>query len=321
MPDFYLSGESHAIDFSQTFDVAIIGSGPAGLTAAIYSGRYGFKTILIEKNIICGGQLAVIDNIENYPGFKTPVSGIKLANAMETQALKMGVNILKNEARSVNFSDRIKEITTSKGNIKTRSVIICTGAQPKTLNVPGEKEYINKGVSYCAACDGHLYAGKTIAVIGGGNAAVEETITLTKHAEKIFLIHRRDNLRADKLIQDKVKSNTGIELILNTIVKKINFGGTDKKNILIDTLGNEKQLYVDGIFIFVGIIPATKLFINTLSLKDGFIVTDQEMKTNIEGIFAAGDVRHKHLRQITTATGDGTLAAFSAKTFLERNFS
>ena len=316
MLDFTLGSSRSNVDVSQVFDVVVIGGGPSGLTAAMYTGRYRLKTLLIEKKFVCGGQLATINSVENYPGFDEPVSGSRLAKEMENQAVKMGVQILQGQVDSVNLVNRIKELNTSLGVIKARTVVVSTGAEPRMLDVPGEKKHISKGVSYCAACDGHLYIDKTIAVVGGGNTALEETITLTKYAKKIFLIHRREEFRADKIIQEKVKAVPKIEFILNTVVKEIDFSNEDKKNILVSTKGEEKTLEVDGIFIFVGILPNSALFRNTLKLKNGFIVTDVEMKTNIEGVFAAGDVRSKNLRQITTAVGDGAIAAFSANKYL-----
>lgn len=316
MLDFTLGSSRSSVDLSRVFDLVVIGAGPSGLTAAIYSGRYRLKTLLIEKELVCGGQLAMINSVENYPGFDQPVSGSWLAQKMESQALNLNVQILQARVDSVNFVNEIKELNTSRGIVRARTVVISTGAQPRMLDVPGEKKYINKGVSYCATCDGHLYIDKTIAVVGGGNTALEETITLTKYAKKIFLIHRREEFRADKIIQEKVKAIPKIEFMLNTVVEEIYFSHEDKKNILVSTKGEKKTLEVDGIFIFAGILPNSALFRDTLKLKDGFIVTDVEMKTNAEGVFAAGDVRSKNLRQIATAVGDGATAAFSANKYL-----
>jgi len=316
MLDFTLGSSRSTVDLSQVFDVVVIGGGPSGLTAAMYSGRYRLKTLLIEKMVVCGGQLATINSVENYPGFTKPVSGSQLAKEMENQAVKMGVQILQSRVDSVNFVNEIKKLATPQGVVKTRSVVISTGVQPQILDVPGERKYMNKGVAYCATCDGHLYIDKTIAVVGGGNTALEETITLTKYAKKIFLIHRRKEFRADKIIQEKVKAIPKVELILNTVVKEIDFSNEEKKNILVSTKGQQKTFAVDGIFIFVGILPNSKLFRDTLKLEDGFVVTDKDMKTNIEGVFAAGDVRSKDLRQLTTAVGDGAISAFSVKNYL-----
>lgn len=320
MLDFTLGSSRSSVDVSQVFDLVVIGAGPSGLTAAIYSGRYRLKTLLIEKKLVCGGRLAMINSVENYPGFDQPVSGSWLAQKMESQALNLDVQILQAQVDSVNFVNEIKELNTSRGIVRARTVVISTGAQPRMLDVPGEKKYTDKGVSYCATCDGHLYIDKTIAVVGGGNTALEETITLTKYAKKIFLIHRREEFRADKIIQEKVKAIPKIEFMLNTAVEEIDFSHEDKKNILVSTKGEKKTLEVDGIFIFVGIVPNSALFRDTLKLKDGFIVTDVEMKTNVEGVFAAGDVRSKNLRQIATAVGDGAIAAFSAQNYLTSKF-
>ncbi|MFH1772315.1 MAG: thioredoxin-disulfide reductase [Candidatus Omnitrophota bacterium] len=316
MLDFSLSAASSNIDLSLVFDLVIIGAGPAGLTSAIYCSRYRLKTLLIEKKFVCGGQMATINSLENYPGFSEPVQGSRITKEMENQALEAGTQIIQVQVDSVNFSGVIKELTTSKGIVKSRAVIIATGAVPRMLGVPGEKDYIGKGVSYCATCDGHLYIDKTIAVVGGGNTALEEAITLTKYAKKIFLIHRRQGFRADKIIQEKIRTIPKIELVLDTIVKKINFKDTKNKKILIATKGKEKALEVDGIFIFVGTIPNSELITDALELENGFIKTGPDMKTNIEGVFAAGDIRLKSLRQVATAVGDGATAGYSANSYL-----
>lgn len=304
------------MDISQIFDVVVIGAGPSGLTAAIYAGRYRLKTLLIEKKLVSGGQLATIAHVENYPGFNTTVSGSYLAQEMEKQAVKNGVLILQTYIESVNFTGQIKELNTPKGVIKAKALIISTGAQPRMLNIPGEQQHIGKGVSYCATCDGHLFIDKTIAAIGGGNTALEEAITLTKYAKKVFIIHRRDEFRADKILQEKIRMIPKIELMLNTTVKEIDFSKDNDRRILVQTKGQDKTIRVDGVFIFVGIIPNSEPFLDALNLKEGFITSDEDMKTCVEGVFVSGDVRYKSLRQITTAVGDGATAAFSANKYL-----
>ena len=316
MFNFSLGNNRSDVDISQIFDVVVIGGGPSGLTAAIYAGRYRLKTLLIEKKLVCGGQLATIAHVENYPGFDTSVSGSHLAQEMEKQAVKNGVRILQSHIESVNFTGQIKELNTPKGVIKTKAVIISTGTQPRMLNIPGEQQYTGKGVSYCATCDGHLFIDKTIAVIGGGNTALEETITLTKYAKKVFLIHRRDEFRADRIIQEKIRMIPKIEFMHHVTVKEIDFGRGNEKKILVHIKGQDKTIRVDGIFIFVGIIPNSKPFLGALNLKEGFITSDEAMKTCIEGVFVSGEVRYKSLRQITTAVGDGATAAFSANKYL-----
>ncbi|MFC1632409.1 NAD(P)/FAD-dependent oxidoreductase [Candidatus Omnitrophota bacterium] len=316
MLDFSLGNKRSGVDISQIFDVVVIGAGPSGLTAAIYAGRYRLKTLLIEKELVSGGQLATIADVENYPGYNTTVSGNHLAREMEKQVVKNGALILQSHIESVNFTGQIKELYTPKGVIKTKAVIISTGAQPRMLNIPGEQQHAGCGVSYCATCDGHLYTDKTIAVIGGGNTALEETITLTKYAKKIFLIHRRDEFRADRIIQEKIKMIPKIELMLNTTIKEINFDKDNEKKILVQTKGQDKTIHVDGVFIFVGIIPNSLPFQDVLNLKEGFITSDEDMKTSRAGVFVSGDVRYKSLRQITTAVGDGATAAFSANKYL-----
>jgi len=316
MLDLSLGNKRSGVDISGIFDVVVIGGGPSGLTAAIYAGRYRLRTLLIEKKLVCGGQLATIADVENYPGFGTTISGSHLAREMEKQAVKSGVSILQAQIESVNFNGQIKELHTSGGLIKTKAVVIATGAQPHKLDVPGEQQHLGKGVSYCATCDGHLYTDKTIAVVGGGNTALEETITLTKYAKKIFLIHRRDEFRADRIFQERISSIPKIELMLNTTIKEIDFSKDNERKILIQTKEQDKIIQVDGVFIFVGIIPNSLPFQEALNLKQGFITSDEDMKTSVEGVFVSGDVRYKSLRQITTAVGDGATAAFSANKYL-----
>ncbi len=303
------------------YDLIIIGGGPAGLTAGLYAVRYKLKTILIEKDYFAGGQVLKTEYIENYPGFDEPILGQELASKMEKQAVSFGLKIKTEFITSVNFLDKIKIVQTEKNRYESKSVIICAGASPKLLDVPGEKEFIGRGVSYCATCDAPFFKDKIVAVVGGGNTAVEEAVFLTKYAEKVFMIHRRDELRADKIVQEKAFSNKKIKIIWDSIVKKICFENQDDKHIILynKIKKSEKKQNLDGIFIFTGISPNTKLFQNQIELtKNGFIPPqpNSSMKTNIPGIFAAGDVRDKKLRQIITAAGEGALAAFEANKFI-----
>lgn len=303
------------------YDLIIIGGGPAGLTAGLYAVRYKLKTILIEKDYFAGGQVLKTEYIENYPGFDEPILGQELASKMEKQAVSFGLKIKTEFITSVNFLNKIKIVQTEKNRYESKSVIICAGASPKLLDVPGEKEFIGRGVSYCATCDAPFFKDKIVAVVGGGNTAVEEAVFLTKYAEKVFMIHRRDELRADKIVQEKAFSNKKIKIIWDSIVKKICFENQDDKHIILynKIKKSEKKQNLDGIFIFTGISPNTKLFQNQIELtKNGFIPLqpNSSMKTNIQGIFAAGDVRDKKLRQIITAAGEGALAAFEANKFI-----
>jgi thioredoxin reductase (NADPH) len=305
------------VDLSQIFDVVIIGGGPAGLTSGLYAGRYRLNTLLIEKELLCGGQMLTTEWVENYPGFDEPILGNDLSKKMESQVIKSGVQILRTVVEAVQLSGDIKEISTPKGIVRTKAVVICTGTQPKLLNVPGEIEFRGKGVSYCAACDGPFYPDKTIAVIGGGNTAVQESLFLSKYAKKIYLIHRRDSFRADKIMQEKLYENQKIVLVLNTVLREINFKDKEDKFIQIVKAGTLEKLKVDAVFIFVGIVPNNEIFKDYLKLDDnGYIITDESMQTNLKGVYAVGDIRSKELRQIATAIGDGAIAAHSIEKYL-----
>lgn len=320
--DFNLFGPINEpeININKVFDVVIIGSGPGGLTAALYVGRYRLDTLLIDKELLSGGQMVTTEWVENYPGFEEPILGNDLAKKMERQAINSGVQVLHTLVESVNLDGKIKEFKTSKGIIKSKTVIISTGAQPRLLNIPGEKEYRGKGVSYCATCDGPFYPDKVIAVAGGGNTALEESLFLAKYAKKIYLIHRRDEFRADKIIQERVQANKKIEPILNSQIKEINFSDENNKFIELVQKDTKQNLNVDAVFIFIGIIPNNELFKNKLYLDDnGYIITDENMNTNISGVYAIGDIRSKELRQIATAVGDGAIAAYSAEKHLSES--
>lgn len=299
------------------YDVIIIGAGPAGLSAAIYAARSGMTTAVFEKAII-GGQITVTADVENYPGFEHAISGFDLTDVMKKQAARFGAEFIDGDVTALGLEGKCKIVGTHEQEYRAKSIIFCSGAYPRRLNVPGEEKLIGRGVSYCATCDGALYRGKTVAVIGGGDSAIEEGMFLTKFAEKVYVVHRRDELRAQYIIQQRAFKNPKMEFIWDTVVQEIK--GEEKVSEL--ELYNRKNdkisfLKVDGVFIYVGILPNTALLESRVNLdKDGFVLTDEFMHTNLDGIFAAGDVRSKVLRQVVTATSDGAVAAWSAEKWI-----
>ncbi len=299
-------------------DVIILGGGPAGLTAGIYAGRNLWRTLIIEKGIV-GGNAVLTEKIDNYPGFPEGITGEELVKRMETQAKKFGSKILESDVLSLKIDGRWKVVETSNGTFRAPTLIIATGTRPRKLEVPGEEEFIGKGVSYCAVCDGAFFMGKKVAVIGGGDSAVEEAIYLTKFAEEVTIIHRRDTLRAEKITQQKAFSNPKIKFLWSHVVKAIEGEKKVERLVLEDLKTGETKIFsVDGVFIYVGLIPNTELFKDILNLDpNGFIITDEKMHTSVPGIYAAGDVRGKILRQIVTAVADGAIAGMEASKFLE----
>jgi len=299
-------------------DVIILGGGPAGLTAGIYTGRNLWRTLIIEKGIL-GGNAALTEKIDNYPGFPEGITGEELVKRMETQAKKFGSKILESDVLSLKIDGNWKIVETSQGTFRAPTLIIATGTRPRKLEVPGEEDFIGKGVSYCAVCDGAFFIGKKVAVIGGGDSAVEEAIYLTKFAEEVTIIHRRDTLRAEKITQQRAFSNPKIKFLWSHVVKAIEGEKKVERLVLEDLKTGETKIFpVDGVFIYVGLIPNTELFKDILNLDpNGFIITDEKMHTSMPGIYAAGDVRSKILRQIVTAVADGAIAGMEASKFLE----
>ncbi len=302
------------------FDVAIIGGGPAGLAAAVYAARGGMKTVIFEKALV-GGQITTTADVENYPGFEDNMSGFDIADKMRMQAEKFGTEIKQENIKSIKLDHLNKLVETDSNKYNVKSVILATGANPRKLGVQGEAKYTGRGVSYCATCDGALYRDKTVAVVGGGDSAVEEAIFLTKFAKKVYIIHRRDELRAVKLIRQRAFENDKIEIIWDSIVKEVKGGDFIEKVELYNKKTKEiSELELDGIFIYVGIIPNNELVKSVVDLDEqGFILTDETMGTKIPGLYAAGDVVHKVLRQVVTAASDGATAAFSAEKWTEEN--
>jgi thioredoxin reductase (NADPH) len=302
---------------SEMYDAIIIGGGPAGLTAALYAGRARMKAVMFEK-LVHGGQVATTQIVENYPGFAKPVKGPELIEAMVEQAKSYGCELQSGEIKEVRLDGSDKVVVAGDTEHRARTLIIATGASPRTLGIPGETELKGRGVSYCATCDGPLFFGKTVAVVGGGDSACEEGHFLTKFVNKVYLIHRRDELRAVKALQELVLNNEKIEMLWDTVPLAVEGeGGVRKLRIKNVKSGEERELEVDGVFFYVGLIPSTDIFGFELEKDElGFIKTDDGMQTSIPGIYAVGDVRSKPLRQIATAVGDAATAVHMAGKFL-----
>lgn len=296
------------------YDVIILGAGPAGLTAGIYAARGGLNAVIVESSAV-GGQASLTAEIENYPGFES-VNGFELVSIMQAQCDRLGVAFVFDNPVNVSLEGEVKRVTTAaSGTLEARTVIIATGALPRTLGLPNESALMGGGVSYCATCDGAFFRGRPVAVVGGGNTAVEDALYLLKFASDVWLIHRRDALRADAILADRVKSS-GVKIVWDSVVTEL--VGENKLRAL--TLKNVKtgelsSLSVNGVFIAVGQTPSTA-GLTGVELDGGYIVTDEEMRTALPGVFAAGDVRKKSLRQVVTATADGAIAAESAIKYL-----
>lgn len=300
------------------FDTVILGGGPAGLSAGIYAARATGNIAIVDVSMF-GGQPSNYLELENYPAFPI-VGGYDLMEKMEEHADKFGVNKFPmEEIQKIDLISTPKIIETLTHTFKAKSVIIATGAQPKKLGVKGEKEFLGRGVSYCAICDGAFYRDKTVAVVGGGNAALEEAMYLTKFATKVYVIHRRNEFRADKIVQNLAFKNEKLEFVYDTIVNEINGEDTVKSLVIENVKTNETStLNVDGIFPYIGFLPNTDLINGQVEQdSNGFIITDETMKTSIDGVFAAGDVRKTPLRQVITATSDGAVAAVYAGRYVE----
>ena len=298
------------------YDVVIIGAGPAGITAGIYAKRAMLNTMLVEK-LGPGGQIALTDVIENYPGF-SKITGSELIQKFEQHVAGLGLEITYAEIERIEDSGDVKILHTTDGEkISTRSVIIASGAHPNKLGVPGETAYIGRGVSYCATCDGFFFTCKDVAVVGGGGTAITEAIFLAKMVNRVYVIHRRDALRSEKILQERAFNNPKIEFIWNSVVEEIK-GEQTVNTIVVKNVKTEKlqEIAVDGVFVFVGLKPNTD-FIDCRKDERGFIKTDANLATSMNGVFAAGDCRDKPLRQVVTAVGDGAIASASVEKYLE----
>jgi len=299
-------------------DLVIIGAGPAGLTAGLYAARARLRTLIIE-NMVPGGQVLLTDRVENYPGFPEGISGFDLIDRMKRQAEDFGTTIINQKVSNLDLASEKKVVLTDKGRIESRALILACGATSRKLGIDGEQILTGKGVSYCATCDGPFYRDQVVAVVGGGDTAVQEAIFLTKFASKVYLIHRRDELRAVKLLQDRAMHERKIECVWNTVPVKIE-GETGVESLAVKNVitGEVNYLPVQGVFVFIGFVPNNDLVKGMLDLDEkGFVLTDEKMETSVPGVFAAGDVRSKLLRQISTAVGDGATAAFAAEKYLE----
>ncbi|UTR11714.1 thioredoxin-disulfide reductase [Evansella sp. LMS18] len=299
-------------------DVAIIGAGPAGMTAAVYTSRANLSTVMIERGIP-GGQMANTEDVENYPGYDH-ILGPDLSNKMFEHAKKFGAEYAYGDVKEIIDGKEYKRIVTGNGEFKARAIIIGTGAKYKNLEVPGEKELSGRGVSYCAVCDGAFFKEKELVVVGGGDSAVEEAVYLTRFAKKVTIIHRRDEFRAQKILQDRAFANDKIDVIWSHVVKEINGenGKVSSVTLINKKDGSESEFKTDGVFIYIGMLPINEPFLNLgITNADGYVETNEEMETKIPGIFAAGDIREKSLRQIVTATGDGSIAAQNAQHYVE----
>ncbi|MCM3799102.1 thioredoxin-disulfide reductase [Caldibacillus thermoamylovorans] len=300
------------------YDVIIIGAGPAGMTAAVYTSRANLSTLMIERGVP-GGQMMNTEEVENYPGYDS-ILGPDLSNKMFEHAKKFGAEYAYGDIKEIIDGKEFKIVKAGSKEFKARAIIIATGAEYKKLGVPGENELGGRGVSYCAVCDGAFFKNKQLVVVGGGDSAVEEGVYLTRFAEKVTIVHRRDQLRAQKILQDRAFANEKVDFIWNHTVKAINEkDGKVGSVTLVSTVdGTEKGFPCDGVFIYIGMIPLTKPFENLgITNEAGYIETNELMETKVPGIFAAGDVREKQLRQIVTATGDGSIAAQSAQHYIE----
>jgi len=303
---------------TKEFDVVILGGGPAGLSAGIYASRGAVSTAIVDVSML-GGQPSNYLELENYPGFSL-VGGYDLMEKFEEHADKFGVNKFPmQEIEHIDLLTNPKIIRTKEFEFKAKSVILAMGAQPMKLGVAGEKEFVGRGVSYCAVCDGAFYKEKIVAVIGGGNAAVEEAMYLTKFANKVYIVHRRDELRADKIVQERAFKNEKIEFVWNNIVKEIKGNDLVEVVILENTkTGEITELKTDGVFPYIGMRPNIELVNGQIEQdKGGFIITDGSMKTSVDGVFAIGDIRTTPLRQVVTAAADGAVGAVYAVKYLE----
>lgn len=297
-------------------DIAIIGGGPSGLTAGIYGGRAGLNTVIFEKTF-SGGQMAFTNEIENYPGIEK-IAGSELGILMENQAKKFDVDIKNEEIKSIKKKDNIFELETGSGVYEAKTVILSMGASPRTLGIESETRLRGMGVSYCATCDGSFYKGMDVAVVGGGNTAFEDAIYLSRICNKVYLIHRRDEFRADDILQKEAKSIENIEIIVNSVVDdivgKFEVDAVKVKNVKDNGI---KEIPVSGVFVAVGTIPNSGLVKDVVKLDDyGYIMTDKNMKTNVDGIYAIGDIRDTVLRQVVTACADGAVATMSAQQYI-----
>ena len=302
----------------QIYDVIIIGGGPAGLTAGLYTTRARLETLLVERGVI-GGKITSAELVENYPGFPDGVGGFELGELMHQQSVRYGLEVVSAEVISLEPGEKTKLVRTSEGEYAARAVIVAGGSELSKLGVPGEERLVGRGVSYCATCDGPLFKDETVAVVGGGDAAINEALFLTRFCSMVFVIHRRDQLRASRIIQERAFAEPKMEFIWDTVVDEV--AGDDRLralNLRNVKTGETSVLEVSGVFAYVGLRPNTGYLKGIVALdSEGLIITDERMETGVAGIFAAGDIRHNSAKQAITAAGDGATAALSAERFIE----
>jgi thioredoxin reductase (NADPH) len=305
--------------FNKIYDMVVIGGGPAGYTSALYAARAGLSVLVLEK-LSAGGQMALTHQIDNYPGFESGIDGFTLADKMKNQAERFGAESKFAEVKELNLLATPKEIKTAKDTYFAKTVVVAMGANPRELGVDNETALVGRGVSYCAACDGMFYRGKTVAVVGGGDTAAVDALLLSRVAKKVVIIHRRDSLRATKIYHEPLFNAENIEFIWDSVVTEILFDDKVKGLKLKNLKNNEiSEVAVDGVFVSVGRIPATDLLKGQIELDNGgYVIAGEDTKTNIEGVFAVGDIRTKDLRQVVTAVADGAVAVHSAEEYLAK---
>ena len=299
------------------YDVIILGGGPAGYTAALYAARAGLTTLVLEK-LFAGGQMTQTTQIDNYPGISKGIDGVSLGMEMQAGAERFGVKTLYTEATALELAGPVKTVHTAQGDLQCRALIVATGADHRHLGLSREQELTGRGVAYCAACDGMLYRGKTVAVVGGGNSAAADAALLSRVAQKVYLIHRRDSLRASRVYHEPLEKTENLEFIWNSAVTAL-LGQDRLTGVTVTDVntGSAREISVDGLFISIGRQPATDLFRGQLALDEqGYVIAGEDTVTSVAGVFAAGDVRTKQVRQIVTATADGAVAAHMAERFL-----
>lgn len=303
------------MDNQKVYDIIIVGGGPGGYTAALYGARAGLSVLVLEK-LYAGGQMSQTHQIDNYPGFPEGVDGFQLAQNMQHQAERFGAKTVLTEVQKLDLLGSPKQVITDSGEYLARTVILAAGAGPKELGIEKEKELTGRGVAYCAACDGNFYRGKVVAVVGGGNSAVADALLLSRIAQKVYLIHRRDSLRATRIYEQALKNAENVEILWNSQVVQLHH--EEKLSaITVEQMGDAYRLPVDGLFISVGRKPATELVADQLALDPGgYLIAGEDTKTDIPGVYAVGDIRTKQVRQIVTAVSDGAVAAHIAEEYL-----
>ena len=305
---------------NHTYDMVIIGGGPGGYTAALYAARAGLDTLLIEK-MSAGGQMTLTGDIDNYPGFEEGVDGFTLGMKMQAGAERFGAKTEYAEVTSLELDGKIKKVVTVSGEYLARTIVLSMGANPRTLGLPLESELTGRGVHYCAHCDGRFYKDKRVIVVGGGNSAVSDALYLSRLVKKVYLIHRRDTLRATKIYHEPLMRAENVEFVYNSIVGEFIYDGKIK-GVKVEHVNTkeEKIIEADGIFVSIGRRPATDILVGAVSLDEsGYIIADESTKTNIDGVYAVGDIRTKVLRQVVTAVADGAVAAHFAEEYITEN--